>query len=422
MKFMKTEKLEDLREKHFSNAVDTVDLPRHRWYYYKEGFSPNLVEKAIKELNLDGDSLVMDPFNGSGTVTLTCALNGIPSIGVEVNPFTAFIAKTKTLQVDVGILKKEAEGLINTIKEDDKTVSRWIGFSTFTEYKGIEKWLFNRPVADSYESGFAHLENVNPVEVRNILKLALVSSLMTCCNARRDGKCFKYKARWKENDIGKADLLQSLSSKISACIEDVTRTTILSEAVIVNSDSRKFLEEEMSQKFSLCITSPPYLNTFDYTDIYRPELFLGGFLHDNQSLYDLRLNTIRSHVQALWPAPKQNQFGRDYERVMRHILSNQDKLMSKRIPLMVQAYFEDMQQILSLLWKNACEGAQVWFVVSTSAYAGVEVPVDIIIGEIGVQAGFTLKGITKLRDIRKRKTKHSGTIELLRESLVVLKK
>ena len=52
----------------------------------------------------------------------------------------------------------------------------------------------------------------------------------------------------------------------------------------------------------------------------------------------------------------------------------------------------------------------------------MEVPVDDIIGEIGERTGFTLQGITKLRDIRKRKTKYSGNIEFLRESLVILKK
>ena len=77
-----------------SNAIDTINLPRHRWYYYKEGFSPNLVKKAIKKMHLNSQDMVIDPFNGSGTVTLTCALMGLPAIGIEVNPFTAFIAKT----------------------------------------------------------------------------------------------------------------------------------------------------------------------------------------------------------------------------------------------------------------------------------------------------------------------------------------
>ena len=61
-----------------SNAVDTINLPRHRWYYYKEGFSPELVNKAIDELRLSAEHLVVDPFNGSGTVTLTGRLLRIP--------------------------------------------------------------------------------------------------------------------------------------------------------------------------------------------------------------------------------------------------------------------------------------------------------------------------------------------------------
>ena len=54
-----------------SNAVDTLKLPRHRWYYYKEGFSPTLVEKAIESSGIKKIDVILDPFNGSGTTTLT---------------------------------------------------------------------------------------------------------------------------------------------------------------------------------------------------------------------------------------------------------------------------------------------------------------------------------------------------------------
>ena len=83
---IKTENVSVDMVANLSNAIDTVNLPRHRWYYYKEGFSPNLVNKAIDELHLGSDDLILDPFNGSGTVTLTSAIRGIPSVGVEVNP------------------------------------------------------------------------------------------------------------------------------------------------------------------------------------------------------------------------------------------------------------------------------------------------------------------------------------------------
>lgn len=405
-----------------SNATDTVALPRHRWYYYKEGFSPNLVNKAIKELKLSSDDLVIDPFNGSGTVTLTCAMQGVPSVGVEVNPFTAFIARTKATDVNAQQFEIYANQLLTFIKNDKYTVSRWVGLSTFTERDNLDKWLFNRSVADAYESGFGFLESVRVSEVRDVLKLALISSLMTNANARRDGKCFKYRKDWEVAGFNKETFVDTLSHKLVICLEDLRKTSIIEKPQVICEDSRKFFKRNNNQTYSLCITSPPYLNTFDYTDIYRPELFLGGFISSNEALYQLRLNTVRSHVQALWPSPKEQDFGSDYNRIMEHLLDHENLLMSKRIPLMVQAYFEDMKDILQSLYTKMKKGAQTWIVVSTSAYAGIEVPVDNIIGYIGEKIGFDSIRITKLRDIRKRKTKNSGNISFLRESLVVLER
>ena len=77
----------NLKNGGYSNSEDTTNLPRHRWYYYKEGYSPNFVQKAIEYSNISKDDLIIDPFNGSGTTTLTSSLLGYNSIGIEVNPF-----------------------------------------------------------------------------------------------------------------------------------------------------------------------------------------------------------------------------------------------------------------------------------------------------------------------------------------------
>ena len=85
---------------------------------------------------------------------------------------------------------------------------------------------------------------------------------------------------------------------------------------------------------------------------------------------------------------------------------------------MIQAYFEDMFNILKLLKQKAMKDAQVWFVVSNSAYAGLEIPVDLIIGDIASKAGWYLKEIGVLRYINKRKTKYSPEIKELSSYLM----
>ncbi len=402
----------------YSNYEDTKDLPRHRWYYYKEGFSPNLVEKAIEQTGVGKDELIIDPFNGSGTTTLTSALNGYKSVGIEVNPFTSFLSDTKNKNADINELEKWKEKVLNSSEKE--SASPLLGYSTFSKKSDLDKWLFNDSILNSFEGGWELASSIPSYNIRKLVKLALISAAMQNCNAKRDGKCLRYRDNWEENKYDKDSFLESLTSNLSNIATDIKEKPITQKSTIVNGDCRKILKiSNLFKSFKLCVTSPPYLNTFDYTDIYRPELFLGKFIKRPQNLYNLRLKTVRSHIQAKWKKPTLNDFGLLYEQAMKHINANQENLMDKNIPMMIQAYFEDMSNILKILKAKAAKDAQIWFVVSNSAYAGFEVPVDLIIGDIGSRAGWYLKDIGVLRNLKKRKTKYSANIVQLRESVII---
>jgi hypothetical protein len=68
---------------------------------------------------------------------------------------------------------------------------------------------------------------------------------------------------------------------------------------------------------------------------------------------------------------------------------------------MIQAYFEDMSFVLKRLKKRAKPHASVWLVVSTSSYAGVEIPVDLIIADIAVKSGWFLREVQVMRHLRR---------------------
>jgi DNA modification methylase len=416
------EKLNDnfiLKNSGFSNYEDTTKLPRHRWYYYKEGFSPNLVEKAIEQTGVAKDDLIIDPFNGSGTTTLTSSLLGHNSIGIEVNPFTSFLSDAKVKNAEVSELNKIESKLFKSIEKGKS--SPLLGFSTFSETNELEKWLFNDAILNSFEGGWQLSKSISSNNVRKLVRLALISSAMQNCNATKDGKCLRYRDSWKKNEYDKDSFVESLKLNLSNIKTDIQEKPIQAKSKIIKGDCRNILQTSNElNKFKLCVTSPPYLNTFDYTDIYRPELFLGKFIQGSQMLYDLRLETVRSHVQAKWEEPTLSNFGLLYEQAMKHINENKENLMHKNIPMMIQAYFEDMLNILKLLKTNATKDAQIWFVVSNSGYAGLEVPVDLIIGDIASKAGWYLKEIGVLRYVKKRKTKYSPDITELRESVIIL--
>jgi len=401
-----------------SNSEYTVEMARHRWYYYKEGFSPNLVTSAIDASRVMKDELIIDPFNGAGTTTLTASILGYKSLGIEVNPFTSFISKTKTADVDINELERQSIKIMLGIMRG--ATSPLTGFSTFSTKSTLKKWLFNDEILAAYEGGWNKTSQISKSEIRKILRLALISSAMENCNAKKDGKCLRYKSNWENRDFGYESFLESFTSKIQVITEDLIHSSIKTKAKLVNGDARSIVAgNSLKEKFKLCITSPPYLNTFDYTDIYRPELFLGKFINTNDDLYDLRLKTLRSHVQAKWEKPTNHDFGTLYTQSIRHISENLPMLMHKSIPSMVQAYFEDMQGILRNLKSKAKKNAQLWIIVSNSAYADMEIPVDLIIADIGAKMGLALKEVGVLRHINKRKTKYSPSITRLRESVII---
>lgn len=416
------EKINDdfvLKNGGYSNYVDTKEMPRHRWYYYKEGFSPNLVEKAIEEVGLKKTDIIIDPFNGSGTTTLTSSILGYQSIGIEVNPFTAFLSSTKVKNASIKELSKFEAKLFKAVEKGK--MSPLLGFSTFSNVQGKDKWLFNEEILNSFEGGCDFINSISSYNIKRLFKLSLISSAMENCNAKRDGKCLRYRPNWQKNNFDRDSFQNSLMKNIENIKTDISTTPINTKSKILTGDCRNILKQtDLIDNFKLCITSPPYLNTFDYTDIYRPELYLGKFIVGTKQLYDLRLETVRSHVQAKWKEPTKRNFGLIYEQTIKYINGNKINLMHKNIPIMIQAYFEDMENILRLLKSKTAKDGQVWFVVSNSAYAGLEVPVDLIIGDIASKVGWYLKEIGVLRYVKKRKTKYSPEVKELRESVIIL--
>src|SRR5436190_1946456 len=73
-------------------------------------------------------------------------------------------------------------------------VSPLEGLSTFTDSPGNDKWLFNR----SALRGFTALDqSLATAHLKGPFRLALIASLMDCCNAKRDGKCLRYQKDWR---------------------------------------------------------------------------------------------------------------------------------------------------------------------------------------------------------------------------------
>ena len=238
-------------------------------------------------------------------------------------------------------------------------------------------------------------------EIRDLVRLALLGAAMDVCNAKRDGKCLRYKTDWSDLRYDRKAFAAAFELRIDSMVDDLRDSMPpTGKARIELGDSRNDIGKAYRGKFKLCVTSPPYLNSFDYTDVYRPELFLGKFVGSPEQLRALRFKTLRSHVQVDWTRPVRDDFGVLYADCVQELRARSRKMWNRRLPQMVQAYFEDISNVLSSLRRRARDDAKLWVVVSTSAYAGVEIPVDLILGELGSCAVWFLRDIRVLRYLR----------------------
>jgi hypothetical protein len=388
---------ETLSNVNISNFDHSRVLPRHRWYDFKEGFSPLLVEAAIQAAELRPMDIVVDPFVGSGTVPLVASMGGYHSVGFEVNPFISLIGRSKQSRVSPSTFRYYRSRLIASMQLGSH--SKLEGFSTFTDNGANEKWLFNLEVLRSFTGGWKEVESL-PSEVSLLYKVALISAAMSNANAVKDGKCLRYRRDWRGDSFSGESLLVAFLKNCEMIEDDLEGVRLDVSANLIDGDVRCNLDRLGSGQFKLCVTSPPYLNSFDYSDIYRPELFLCGFVKNNQELTQLRKRTIRSHVQTTWELPHGRNYGDLYLDCISDIVSRRELLWSPRIPEMIQAYFEDIEMILLDLKRFAQRDAVLWLVVSTSSYAGIEIPVDVIIGEIGARVGWRIERIVVTRQLR----------------------
>lgn len=77
------------------NQLLDADRPVHDWYRFVLSFPPHLVRDYLAEFRAGPDSVVLDPFCGTGTTPVEAKKLGIKSIGIEALPLSAFAARTK---------------------------------------------------------------------------------------------------------------------------------------------------------------------------------------------------------------------------------------------------------------------------------------------------------------------------------------
>ncbi len=400
----------------------------HRWYPFVEGYSKEFIEDILEELPFE-PTCALEPFCGSGTTPVELQNHNIRCYSFEVSPFMHLLSKVKLgRKYNVEIFESYVNAVTKKLSRTSRNIRKLevLPFGdTIVKTEKTKKWNFHDTAIDGIlDIRYAIRTVVNDEDYKNLFTIALASIIVQASNVFRNGKCLSYKKGWENRIFSRKDIhnffLDKLNSIFAEDIKIISKNTInvCNSNICYLGDVRKNICYVPDGEIDLIITSPPYLNSRDYTDIYMLELKVLQLINSHEELRELRKNTLRSHVQVPYNAI----FPIENDRLKNSLFEMSNKELntwSSDIINMICAYFEDMQFLFSEFAKKMHKGGIIYFNVANSAYYGVEVPVDYIIADIAESCGFTVREIRKARDL-KTSPQQSDKMGKLRESVIVI--
>lgn len=403
--------------------------PFHRWFHLKEGFSCSLLGQVLHDTGLRNARhlTVLDSFAGVGTTAISSlrltASNPdlrVDAYGIERNPFLQFVASTKVRAL-TSVLRDFAafvNRVVSLAESDSVIPSPAPGLSTFSNTlyfppTTLATILALRAAIDMAEGSAL---------ARDLAKLCLAGSIEPVSGLRRDGRALRF-----ESKKARASVLEEFRRRADIVAADLDLSPSYASGCIHLGDGRNPQTMLPSNfKADLAVFSPPYPNNIDYTEVYKLEAWLLGFISTQKAFRDQRLATVRSHPSVRFPddyTVSSNGFKKDMDAALLPLLcaipTTKEHGWRSRL---VRGYFDDMLRTLvnhQLLLKN---DGQLVYIVGNSLHGSkgnqFVIAADLLMARLAEMSGFRVEKIVIARHPRR---KALGS-PFLRESVVFLRR
>jgi len=363
----------------------------HGWVHYYAAFSPSFVWKIINLFKLTRDSLILDPFVGSGTTCVVAKSLGVPSIGVEFNPLAYFITRAKVgWNFGSGELDEELI-LLKNVNDTDTEPS-----DDFMQWFSPDDPTVRKTLA----MGRYILKEISNSDLRDFLLAALLLSLRNVASIKRGSN--PVWMRVGETSLqSNHDIFDIFSKKTNKMFHDQQeiRTHDNCRTEVLFGDTRTLT---LSEKVDAVITSPPYLNRLDYIMNYRLENDFLANLKALPALEPSRLlrKKIIGTVTVIDKSPPKDEWGKTCVEILNKIHKHASKASASYYYPTIMKYFKDMHECLARIREALKVNGVCTIVVQTSYFKDIEIPVSQIFSEMAQNLEFKEAFITRRENVR----------------------
>lgn len=384
------------------NGVPTKDIPQllqddialpnrrclrygtHGIHEYRGKFFPQLVRSLINIADVPKRGIVADPMCGSGTTDVEAILGEYQAPGLDMNPLSVLMARTKCalLAVEPSLLNSAYETIRSRLmRPGGKRNGKLTYFHTLPErdQEYLSAWFSEQVLQDLDE--VARAIQSSDEQVRDFFRLCLSNIIRSVSWQKDDDLRVRKELRLDVEIDPIREFLEELGRSVRVVLAFLyhNRETRLGKFDITEGDARD-LGKAWSQwkgKIDTIITSPPYATALPYLDTDRLSLCYLGLLarpaHRQRDQHMIGNREISEKQRAAyWELFEKRK--KKLPKSVAALIQTVDTLNSKievgfrrrNLPALLTKYFADMQQVFEGMMTVLKPGSPAYVVIGNN--------------------------------------------------------
>lgn len=382
--------------------LDPAEAEGRKLFPYYAGFSGAFVESILGTINLSSSSVILDPWNGSGTTTSTALKHGFKAIGSDLNPAMVIVAKAAFIsKLDIDSLLPLATSIVKKSVRlhadyDLDPLRNWFDSRSAAYIRNIESSINSTLVS---HTDYVHLdtstglERLTPLAAFFYLALFRAVRRLTVDFVASNPTWMKIGKNPEEMKSASRRVVFGLFLKEVEILGGQHKTNIPHKdleienlsLILSNTESLPLSENSVDA----IITSPPYCTRIDYAVATYIELAI--IRVGQQKFSALRRELTGSSTVPKSYVEEKTEWGATCLEFLQS-LKNHPSKASKTY------YLKNHTQYFNSLYKSLTEASRVLsqnspcvLVVQNSYYKEIRNDVALIISEMAESIGLKLE-------------------------------
>lgn len=363
----------------YSIAQPAPNTLTHGYFKYPCKFIPEIPRWAIRTYSNKEDDIIFDPFSGSGTTLVESIINNHSAYGTEIDGIAKLIIEVKSTPLNEEQLNR-INSILNEIidKVNDDNITPIV-----PEINNITHWF---PEENINKLGrMRHLiELIDDMDISNFLKVCFVSIIKKCSYADDVSPKPYVSSRIKKVPSEPIGEFLNIFNRYIEGMREFSKLNIRKKAMIVEGDA---LKVKLDKKVNLVITSPPYINAFDYGRTLRLENLWLGILTEEELRNKKKLYVGTEKVTV---KEEEGNLAILEDSILLKDYFEKISAIDKKRSLIVKKFFDDMKINLIEMHRILQLGGHYCIVIGNSSIRNVEIESWKVLKDIALTIGYTV--------------------------------